>query len=110
MAFIPLSAMKAAHLQADYAMSDADCNDVIRDMGRVFLMMSQRANRVFGCRGAMWVGGWTNSWIAFRCDVERQQAMLPHGKIIKSSEFHEKFVWMLTVRDRCSIGCLALLK
>ena len=61
---IRLPAMKAAHFQTNYEMSESDCNHVIRNMGRVSLTMAECANRVFGSGRAMRVGGRADSRIA----------------------------------------------
>src|SRR6202035_3141925 len=62
-------------------------------------MMAQRRQGVFAGGNAMWISLRTDTGIANRRDIKRQQRVFGDLPIIKKREFHEKVVRMLSVHD-----------
>ena len=63
--------MEPAGLDAGDFVRDTHGRNIVGDMGRVFLMMAQGADRIFHRGGTMRIRRWAQRRITHRCEIER---------------------------------------
>src|SRR5438093_13788343 len=72
--------------------------------------MPEDGNRIFRCRRAVRIGGWSESRLTNRTAVDEQPCAFAQPKIVAACNLHEQFVRMLSIDNRQSIRSFARLK
>src|SRR5271155_2963680 len=79
-------------------------------MGRILLMMSERAHGIFRSGRPVGIGRWAERGIAGRSDVEREESFIAPFQIIEKGELHYEIVGVLPIDNGEAVSGLALLK
>src|SRR5690349_13563720 len=94
--------MEPAGLNAERAMAKHGRHDFVRDMGRIFEMMTQRSLRQFRGRCAVWVRDRTESWVSYGRHIKSERRFFRHRMRVAQRKLHEQVVGMLSVDNRRS--------
>src|ERR1700720_2198513 len=102
--------MEARGFQSDAAVSDANGDYIVGNVGGILKVMSERCDRIFRRGWPVRISKRPHGRVAHGRSVERQQSICAQFVVVERSQLHEEIVGMLTIHDGMSEGGFALLK
>jgi len=102
--------VEARGFDSRHAVCKSDGDNIVCDVRRILLVVTERADWIFRGRGPMRVSRRPDRRITHGREVEGENALLAELQIAKTSHLHDEIVRMLTVRNRNSESGFALLE